>query len=471
MNFDHLSYFGDEAVKRFATLTRNIQAKSNSFYDAYLGLQETVVKAALIKGDYPAPVDRNSGYLLHGAEVKQFLVQAYGINSTLIERLHDHTLKANKHKHEKEKRMDINSILAFMEPFYVFSRFCAGMNAVGINAFDPLYFVSIFGQLETENRQLRHEVETLMQQAESMAAQHKLTAEELAACKGLVLALDGEKSDLEAENAQIKQVITILQSMIIKRVEALERKVEELDVKIAGILNQFRAVPPRQINASSPIPKREPTKEEEELVKDFFKNAKLYFADEPNGPVNICEGRMMRRGIVCGIAGLVTFVIALFLPSSYKAFAIAGATMILYGIFMFIIGFKVAGYEMQDPSEFWIMARGEAVFNGKIVISRFYSSRWKWMTTLLFIISLVGVIEMLFAVSPLVQQNQPVTAASFAVLQAVVAIVVLIFCIAVTGKSYEFRYVIFQYKDDVIRFDRQTGQWNARDKKLKGYRL
>lgn len=471
MDFDYLSTFGDEAVKRFVTLTLNIKARSNSFYDAYLDLQETVVKAALTKGNYPVPLEKNSGYLLHGAEVKRFLSEVYGVEPTLLEKLHDHTLKANKHKHEKEKRVDINSVLAFMEPFYVFSRFCAGMTAVGNYSFDQDYFISIYGQLENENRQLRREVENLLRKAETMVLEHNLTQAELEACKDRVLSLDTEKADLEEENKRIKETIVFLTNVTAKRVDALEQKVEELDEKIAWILNTDKTVH----IAPNAAPSTQNNPQDEgvlNLVGDFFDKAKLYFSDSPNGPVKNAQGKMMRRGIYCGFAGLATFILALCLPSSYKAYLIVGLVMISYGVLMFLIGWNTSKYEMQDPKEFWIMARGEAAFRDSSVYAVFYPARWRWITTLLFVVSLLGVLSMDGSMLPLgTQGNGPALVASIVMTQSLISIIILIMCIAVTGKSYQFRFVIYQKDDDVIRFDRKTKQWASRDKKLKGTRL
>jgi len=469
MNFDHLQQFGSAVVARLNTLIRNVEASSNSFYDSYLDLQESFTKEVLASSGYQLDGSKNSGYLLHGAEVKDFLGRKFGIDPSLIEKLHDHTLKANKHKHQKEKTVTIDSVHAFMEPFYVFSRQCAGLSYVGQFAYDPSFFGGLFGALAKENACLRGKVSDLIREAEAMARENKLTVEELAACKGVLSSLKGDIDDLQEENERIKGAISFIQDITSKRLENLERKYEELDEKVARILNASPKQAPSPMQ--SPIPNRAVSPEDEAIVKNFFKNAKVYFSDAANGPVNVAEGRMMRRGIACGIAGLITFIVALCLPAGYKAFAIFGALMILYGAFMFLIGFKVAGYEMQDPAEFWIMAKGHAVYNGRTVVAAFSSARWKWITTLLFIVSLLGVIAMLFSASPMVLENPPSVAASFAVLQGVASIVILSICMTTTGRSYEFQYVIFQYGDDVIRFDRKTGQWTARDKRLKGHRL
>ena len=470
MNFDHLQQLGGEVETRFDTLLKNVMARSNSFYDAYLDLQEAFVKEVLKRTNHQLDESKNSGYLLHGAEVKTLLHESFGVPSDLVEKLHDHTLKANKHKHEKEKTITIDSVNAFMEPFYVFSRLCVGMTAVGQFAYDPAYFASLFGSLEKENQNLMAQVNALLKQAEEMAVSRRITADELEACKGLVSSLNGEKEDLQIENEQIKHAITFLQSITAKRIDRLEKQVVELDAKIAAILNA--ASPPRTASGPvSPIPKRNPTSEETAVVNEFFRNAKVYFMDDPNGRINFNIGRMIRRGIVCGIAGLVTFIISLCLPDSHKAFCIVGLLTLLYGAFMTLIGFKTTRYEMQDPDEFWNMARGEATFDGRIVVSSFSPARWKWITTVLFFLSLFGTIWLLFSSSALFLANQTDVVAALAELQSIVAIVIVSICMAVTGKKYEYPYVVFRYKDDVIRFNRRTGEWTARNKAFKGYRL
>ncbi len=470
MNFDHLRQFGNSVVARLDTLIRNVEARSNSFYDSYLDLQESFTKEALKVAGYPLDESKNSGYLLHSAEIKAFFERQFGIEPALIEKLHDHTLKANKHKHQKEKTITIDSVHAFMEPFYVFSRQCSGLSAVGQFAYDTSFFGERFGALAKENASLKAKVSSLLLEAEAMTREHKLTEEELAACKGVVASLNGSVEDLQEENTKIKGALSFIQSITEKRLASLEKRMEELDEKVARILNSTQQQTPSSQHRASTATKV-PSAEEEALVQDFFRKAKVYFADAPNGPTNIGIGKMMRRGIACGIIGLITFIVALCLPGGYKAFAIFGALMILYGVFMLLIGLKTGGYEMQDPTDFWIMARGEAKYDGKTVIAAFFPARWKWLTTLLFIVSLLGVIGMVFAASPMVLANPPSIAASIAVLQAVPSIIVLAVCMATTGRSYTFRYVIFQNGDDVVRFDRETGKWSTRDKRLGGHRL
>lgn len=470
MNFDYLQQFGSEVVKRLDTLIKNVKARSNSFYDAYLDLQESFTKKMLGASGYKLDESKNSGYLLHRPEIKTFLGDRFGISPELIEKLHDHTLKANRHKHESEKTVTIQSVHAFMEPFYVFSRQCAGLSVAGQFSYDPSFFEHLFGVLEEENKALKAKVSGLLVEAEEMARSNKLSQEELAACKGVAASLSGEVADLQEENEKIKGAIAFIQGITTKRLDSLERKVEELDERLARILNGApkQAAPIRQ---QSPVPRKAASPEEEALVMDFFKKAKVFFSDAPDGPVNAAMGKMVRRGIACGVIGLITFIVALCLPAAYKAFSIFGALMIAYGILMLLIGLKTGGYEMQDPSEFWIMAKGTASYNGKTVVASFYSASWKWIATLLFIACLVGVIAMLFAASPLALENPPNLAASIALIQGVISIVILGMCAAVTGKSYQFRYVIFQHQDDVIRFDRVTGQWSTRDKRLKGHRI
>lgn len=492
MNFDHLQRYGPAVMGRMETLIKNVKARSNSFYDSYLDLQEAFVREVLKTSNYTLDESKNSGYLLHGAEVKDYLFSQFGIGPELVEKLHDHTLKANRHKHAKEKTVSLDSVNAFMEPFYVFSRQCAGMTSVGQFAYDPAYFAAIYDALAKENNSLRQQISQLMSEAETLNNAKRISAEELAACQGVVASLNVEMKDLEEENSRFKSAISFLQTITTKRLDDIEDKVEKLDAKLTRILNSYAsghtiassssskspavanqppAPKPVTPKSASPVPRPGLTAEESALVKDFFAHAKVYFGADPKEKAFQALLKMFSRGITNIVVGALTFISTLFLPGGNVTFCIFGATMFAYGIVMTIVGNRGTKYWMQDPQEFFCLSTGSAAFDGEYVHYSFLPGKWRWLATLLFTVSIIGIGIMQFVSSSIVVGGTNVLGPGFAMMMSIVAIIVLIFGIVVTGRTYEFRYIVFQYKEDVIRFDLEMGQWETRKKELGGKRI
>lgn len=64
--------FNDLLTARYETLERNIKSKSNSFYDSYLDLLETVIKYFLDENRIAYGETRTCGYIVRTNEAKEF---------------------------------------------------------------------------------------------------------------------------------------------------------------------------------------------------------------------------------------------------------------------------------------------------------------------------------------------------------------------------------------------------------------
>ena len=77
--FKFLQEVDGKLYQRYLTLERNIKAGSNSFYDAYLDLQEQFVKIVVLDCGIEFRVRDSVGDLLRKGELKEYFLQTLAI--------------------------------------------------------------------------------------------------------------------------------------------------------------------------------------------------------------------------------------------------------------------------------------------------------------------------------------------------------------------------------------------------------
>ena len=222
-NIDHNLY------ERYLTLERNIKARSNSFYDAYLDLQEHFVKLVLVEQAFEIKVQETCGAILRKAEVKAYFMEALQIDEYTYNKMQDYTLKVNAHKHKGEKTVQIETIVSYLRVFYNAVSAYAKRKAVDVEVFDASYYISIFGIFEKENSELRCEMQQLKEELAISVEEGKLKDSDIATYQGLLSQSELDKLSLEEQNAELYKQISKLKDIKLSSMEdKLNRTIEML---------------------------------------------------------------------------------------------------------------------------------------------------------------------------------------------------------------------------------------------------
>ena len=222
-NIDHNLY------ERYLTLERNIKARSNSFYDAYLDLQEHFVKLVLADQAFEIKVQETCGAILRKAEVKAYFMETLRLDEYIYNKMQDYTLKVNAHKHKGEKTVQIETIVKYLRVFYNAASAYANNKDLDVESFDANYYISIFGIFEKENSELRCEMEQLKEELATSVEEGKLKDSDIATYQGLLSQSELDKLSLEEQNAELHKQISKLKDIKLSSMEdKLNRTIEML---------------------------------------------------------------------------------------------------------------------------------------------------------------------------------------------------------------------------------------------------
>ena len=227
--FDFLDNIDHNLYERYLTLERNIKARSNSFYDAYLDLQEHFVKLVLAEQAFEIKVQETCGAILRKAEVRVFFMETLQIDEYTYNKMQDYTLKVNAHKHKGEKTVQIETIVNYLRVFYNAASAYANSKAMDADGFDASYYISIFGIFEKENSELRYEMQQLKEELATSVAEGKLKDSDIATYQGLLSQSELDKLSLEEQNAELHKQISKLKDIKLSSMEdKLNRTIEML---------------------------------------------------------------------------------------------------------------------------------------------------------------------------------------------------------------------------------------------------
>ena len=227
--FNFLDSIDHNLYERYLTLERNIKARSNSFYDAYLDLQEHFVKLVLADQAFEIKVQETCGAILRKAEVKAYFMESLRLDEYTYNKMQDYTLKVNAHKHKGEKTVQIETIVNYLRVFYNAVSAYAKSKAVDVESFDANYYISIFGIFEKENSELRCEMEQLKEELAASVEEGKLKDSDIATYQGLLSQSELDKLSLEEQNAELHKQISKLKDIKLSSMEdKLNRTIEML---------------------------------------------------------------------------------------------------------------------------------------------------------------------------------------------------------------------------------------------------
>ena len=222
-NIDHNLY------ERYLTLERNIKARSNSFYDSYLDLQEHFVKFILAGQAFEIKVQETCGAILRKAEIREYFMETLQIDEYTYNKMQDYTLKVNAHKHKGEKTVQIETVVNYLRVFYNAASAYANSKAIDADGFDANYYISIFGIFEKENSDLRSEMLQLKEELATSVEEGKLKDSDIATYQGLLSQSELDKLSLEEQNAELHKQISKLKDIKLSSMEdKLNRTIEML---------------------------------------------------------------------------------------------------------------------------------------------------------------------------------------------------------------------------------------------------
>ena len=240
--FNFLDSIDHNLYERYLTLERNIKARSNSFYDAYLDLQEHFVKLVLAEQAFEIKVQETCGAILRKAEVKAYFMETLQIDEYTYNKMQDYTLKVNAHKHKGEKTVQIETIVNYLRVFYNAASAYANSKNVDVEGFDANYYISIFGIFEKENSELRFEMQQLKEELATSVEEGMLKDSDIATYQGLLSQSELDKLSLEEQNAELHKQISKLKDIKLSSMEDKLNRTIELLLELKPAIVENRAI-------------------------------------------------------------------------------------------------------------------------------------------------------------------------------------------------------------------------------------
>ena len=240
--FDFLNVINNNLYERYLTLERNIKARSNSFYDSYLDLQEHFVKLILAEQKFEITVQETCGAILRKSDVRACFMEGLQIDEYTYNKMQDYTLKVNAHKHKGEKTVQIETIVNYLRVFFNATSAYASSKAIEVDGFDANYFISIFGIFEKENSDLRSEMLQLKEELATSVEEGKLKDSDIATYQSLLSQSELDKLSLEEQNAQLHKQISKLKDIKLSSMEDKLNKMNDMLLELKPAIVENRAI-------------------------------------------------------------------------------------------------------------------------------------------------------------------------------------------------------------------------------------
>ena len=240
--FDFLKQLDQRLYERYLTLERNIKAASNSFYDAFLDLQEHFIKFVIAQFDIDASVRETCGSLLKRDDVCAVFKDCLQIDDYTFNKMSDYTLKVNAHKHKGEKRIQVETVVSYMRVIYnAVSAYC-NYKGMEYGNFDGNYFINLFGVFERENVELKAQADSLKEELASSVEQHKLKERDIEQYRNLISRAQLEKLSLEEQNIELQRVISTLKDIKLSSMEEKLNKTIDLLLELKPAIEENRII-------------------------------------------------------------------------------------------------------------------------------------------------------------------------------------------------------------------------------------
>ena len=238
--FEFLQKIDQRLYERYLTLERNVKAASNSFYDAYLDMQEQYVRVVASAFELDVGVRETCGELLRRTDVATVFKDTLGLDAYAFGKMQDYTLKVNAHKHKGEKHIQIDTIVSYMRVIFDATSTYARFKQIAVGQFDAEYYIAIYDIFAKENVALREEQASLREELKELVEQHRLSEQDIAAYQSMLTQRELDNLSLEEQNRTLQAQISRLKDIKLASLEdKLNRTIDLLlELKPAIIENR-----------------------------------------------------------------------------------------------------------------------------------------------------------------------------------------------------------------------------------------
>ena len=240
--FSFLKDLDYRLFERYRTLERNIKSASNSFYDAYLDLQEQFLRIVLENEGVETSSGNSAGSILKNPACQDLFLSVIGIDKHTYDKMGDYALKVNAHKHKKEKCITLDTILKYIEVIYDAMFAYAKFKGVECSPLEISAYAEMFGVFERENATLRTECDKLREELSASVEEGKLKDSDIETFKNLARGAELDKLSLEEQNAELQKQISILKDIKLASMEDKLNKTIEMLLSLQESVVENRVV-------------------------------------------------------------------------------------------------------------------------------------------------------------------------------------------------------------------------------------
>lgn len=240
--FEFLTNIDTRLFERYLTLERNVKSASNSFYDSYLDMLEQFVKTVLVTEGIEIKANETCGAVLKRNGVKDLFINTFAVEEYTFIKMQDYTLKVNAHKHKGEKKIAVDTIVNYLSVFYNATTAYCRYKSLPMTEFDANEIYAIFGIYETENKNLKGEVDKLRSELAISAEEGKLKDEDILTLRRIGEQSNLEKLSLEEQNRELQKQISLLKDIKLSSMEEKLNKTIELLLELKPAIVENRAI-------------------------------------------------------------------------------------------------------------------------------------------------------------------------------------------------------------------------------------
>lgn len=240
--FAFLKELDHRLFERYRTLERNIKSASNSFYDAYLDLQEQFLRVVLEKEGVEVGLGNSAGSLLKHPACKDLFLSKIGISAHTYDKMGDYTLKVNAHKHKSEKHITLDTVMNYLTVIYDAAFTYAKFKEIPCTPMEISLYAEMFGIYERENATLRIECDKLREELSVSAEEGRLKDSDLELFKTLATKTELDKLSLEEQNAELQKQISLLKDMKLASMEDKLNRTIEMLLSLQASVTENRAI-------------------------------------------------------------------------------------------------------------------------------------------------------------------------------------------------------------------------------------
>lgn len=236
--FKFLNSIEPKLYKRYLTVEKNIEAKSNSFYDSWLDLAEHFSKFVAKKEDITIDAKYDTMIGILSQKEYEMFYRGIGISKQDYEDLFDLAKNVNAHKHRDETNVALTDVIKHLKAFYNYASLYFKARCEGkITAFNENYIVDLFGKTEREKKRLLEEKEELIESLTNLTEGKEILSRDLERVKAIAKRKESETDSLEEEKEllfkevnELKDIkLTTLEEKVARIVAILERQTYALE--------------------------------------------------------------------------------------------------------------------------------------------------------------------------------------------------------------------------------------------------